>query len=152
METNQLLFNEVKDMKVQMASLAAAQAAGRFMQDKVDINGESMLRPIDRKVVPKPTKYAGDVSKFPDFQDELKDYLHGIDHRWKELLEAIELISKLIEYEDETKINETANLTSPALRAEFKQQLFTYLKAFTDGIPYKSITAGGYIKYIYIYM
>ena len=83
MEVNQMLLNEVKDMKVQMANLSTAQASGRLLLDKANVFGEDMLKPIDRKVVPKPMKYSGDVSKFWIFKTSSRTTSTALTHDGK---------------------------------------------------------------------
>jgi hypothetical protein len=104
---------------------------------------DDSLKTIDRKVIPKPKPYSGDIKRFPDYQDDLKDYLRAIDPRWKRLLEVIEGKSNPIELKDHDNIGSEAGLISSAVKENFKTQMFVYLKAFTEGTPYKSVSAGG---------
>ena len=46
--------------------------------------------PIDRKVIDKPTKYAGDIKVYVVWQESFKNYLRTYDSRWVPLLENIE--------------------------------------------------------------
>jgi len=147
-QLNVKLMGEMELMRAQVASLATAHAATSILGHKIAGAETEALKPVDRKVLPKPTKYGGNVLKFADFQEELKDYLHVIDYRWRRLLEVIESTSKPIDETKEKEVLEEANLQSKNLQEEFRQQLYVYLKAFTEGTTYRNIVAGGVHKVI----
>ena len=80
------MTEDIKDMKNQIILLAASNTTAQVFQSKYDNIDDESLRPIDRKIILKPTRYTGDIGKFQDFQEELKDYLSGIDGRWRLLM------------------------------------------------------------------
>jgi len=96
---------------------------------------------MGRKIVEKPIRYTGDTSKFPDFQESLKEYHDLQDERWRPILEGIEASMRPLGMQEVIDITRTAGASE--YQVEFMKQMMNYLKAFTGGEAQKMIIAGG---------
>ena len=86
-------------------------------------------------------KYDGDIAKYPEWQDDFKDFLEVADHRWRPLLEAIEEHTSPLTNANYVHICVKAGVTDKLL--DFQKQLHSYMKTFTSKNLQKSVTTGG---------
>ena len=64
LEANIKMTKDIKDLKNQIILLAAASTTAHVFQNKYNNIHDESLRPIDRKILPKPTRYTGYIGQF----------------------------------------------------------------------------------------
>ena len=120
-----------------MAAATTGSNAGSF-QNATGVS-EKPVPEMDKKLVPKPDKYAGnDLNKFPIWVEELKAYLEHHDPRFKELLEQIEEAKTPIDPQD--SLNIALKIGAVQSKEALDRNLLGYLKAFTSGEALKLVT------------
>ena len=125
------------DDDLQADNSATSQAAASAVRDTVlqgqGLTGELPLQdpplaPIDKKLVNKPDRYDGDLAKYPEWQDDFKDFLEVADHRWRPLLEAIEEHTSPPTNANYVHICVKTGVTDKLL--DFQKQSHSYVKTF----------------------
>ena len=100
---------------------------------------------MNSKDVDKPVKYNGD--KWSTWEGDFKNFLARRDHRWKDILTAIQGKSdKPLTPEVMEEIRSRTGMDKSNVHEAFRDQLYEYLKSYTTGDTHTNIIADGPAK------
>ena len=88
------MLSMIKELKDEIGQLKTEKTQSQTtLLDGIPAELEPEDKPLpfmDRKLVSKPSVYSGDITKFPEWQEDLKRYLDMQDERFSQVLDKVE--------------------------------------------------------------